>query len=138
MQIGRRTQLQRDDTWRDLADSSDTGSAVPELYHEHDPASGGKEALIERSDFFIRLATSHGHRRQGSMLVRRMYSCRGYEIDGRSGIMRGNEFSLQSCGPQGVSAPCRCGSTRRTGCWPTSCTASKSMGTANAALRSAR
>ena len=104
MQIGRRTQLQRDDSWRDPADDGgDPGSAVPELYHEHDSASGGNEALMERADFFIRLATSHGHRRQGSMLVRRMYSWRGYEIGSRSyDPMQGNEISLQACGPQGV------------------------------------
>jgi len=104
MQIGRRTQLQRNDTWREPSDDGDDpGSAVPELYHEHDPASGGNEALIERADFFIRLATSHGHRRQGSMLVRRMYSWRGYALGTRSGDpMHGNEVSLQACGPQGV------------------------------------
>jgi hypothetical protein len=105
MQIGRRTQLQRDDSWRELSDGGgDPGSAVPGLYHEHDPASeGGSGALIERADFFIRLATSHGHRRQGSMLVRRMYSWRGYDLGTSSGEpVRGNEVSLQACGPQGV------------------------------------
>ena len=103
MQIGRRTQLQRHDSWYELTDGRDPGSAVPELYHEHDPASRGREALLERADFFIRLATTHGHRRQGSMLVRRMYSWRGYELGTRSGgPMRGNEISLQACGPQGV------------------------------------
>jgi len=103
MQIGRRTQLRCHDSWHELTAGGDPGSAVPELYHEHDPASGGREALIERADFFIRLATTHGHRRQGSMLVRRMYSWRGYEPGTRSdGPMRGNEISLQACGPQGV------------------------------------
>lgn len=103
MQIGRRTHEQVDDNWDDLLDAAPDGSAVPCLYHERDHAAAADDVLVERSDFFIRLATTRGHRRQGSMLVHRMYSWRGYATGDSADVPHGaNQITLQACGPEGV------------------------------------
>jgi hypothetical protein len=101
MEFGRRMRDRVGDRWR-AADATEA-SAVPELYHDRDLAAGAEEVLIERSDFFIRLATTHGHRRQGSLLIHRMYSWRGYAWDMKDDLPHGpNQVTLQACGPEGV------------------------------------
>jgi hypothetical protein len=79
-----------------------TSIAVPELYHDQDLDSGTEEILLERDDFFIRLATTPRHRRQASMLIHRLYSWRGYAWDSARDLPHGpNQLTLQACGPQG-------------------------------------
>jgi hypothetical protein len=76
---------------------------VPELYHERDLHPGSEETLLKRSDFFIRLATTRGHRRQASMLIHRMYSWRGYAWETSGDLPHDpNHMTLQACGPHGT------------------------------------
>jgi hypothetical protein len=81
------------------------GLSVPGLYHDHDQDidAGREEILLERSDFFIRLATTSSHRRQASMLIHRLYSWRGYAWEATGDLPHGpNHMTLQACGPAGV------------------------------------
>lgn len=102
MQFDRRTKSRLDDDWVGAHDTPGGDSAVPHLYHEADRTADAGEILVERSDFHIRLATTHGHRRQGSMLIRRMYSRRGYATTGGDAMPNANQITLQACGPDGV------------------------------------
>jgi len=103
MYIQRRSRNDVEAALRESDQDSGEGSAIPELYHERDLESGAEEILIERDDFFIRLATTHGQRRQGSVLIHRMYSWRGYAWEMRDDLPHGpNQVTLQSCGPEGV------------------------------------
>ena len=103
MQIGKRTQVELDDRWTEAIEEAGVDAAVPHLYHQHDLATGAEEVLVERTDFFVRLATTRDHRRQGSMLIQRMYSWRGYAWEATGDLPHGpNQITLQACGPEGV------------------------------------
>lgn len=102
MQIGKRAQLGRANNWPEITQGPDA-LAVPALYHEGHLDPGAEEVLIERADFFIRLATTHGHRRQASMLIHRLYSWRGYAWEQNNDLPHGaNQMTLQACGPCGA------------------------------------
>jgi len=103
MEILRRTRVGPRDPWERIDADVATGPAIPELYHDRVLDANAEEVLVERRDFFIRLATTHGHRRQGSLLIRRMYSWRGYtwELD-EDAPHDPNQLTLQACGTDGV------------------------------------
>lgn len=46
---------------------------------EDEGKEGALECLIERGDYRVRLADTHGQRNQASMLIKRLYSWRGYQ-----------------------------------------------------------
>lgn len=56
-----------------------------------------REILLERSDFHVRLANTRGRRSQVSMLLKRMYSWRGYQWEMPDDPPRANEITLQAC-----------------------------------------
>ena len=57
-----------------------------------------EEILIERSDFYVRLASSRGRRSRSSLLIQRMYSWRGYKSNTREDpARRANQVTLQAC-----------------------------------------
>ena len=102
MQIGKRTQVRQANNWPETTPGRDA-LTVPTLYHDTDLDPGSEEILLERTDFFIRLATTQGHRRQASMLIHRLYSWRGYAWQAGDDLPHGpNQMTLQACGPQGV------------------------------------
>ena len=47
-------------------------------FSEDTPCADPPELIVARSDYRVRLASTAGHRSQASMLVERLYSCRGY------------------------------------------------------------
>ena len=63
MEILRRTRVVPRDPWETVDTPLESGSAIPELYHDRVLDANAEEVLVERRDFFIRLATTHGHRR---------------------------------------------------------------------------
>ena len=103
MEILRRTRVAPRDPWEGIDAPLESGSAIPELYHDRVLDPDAEEILVERRDFFIRLATTHGHRRQGSVLIHRMYSWRGYTWElGEEPPRDPNQVTLQACGHDGV------------------------------------
>jgi len=125
MQIGRRTQLQRDDSWREPPDDDggDPGSAVPELYHEHDPASDGNEGLIERADY------SSGSRPAMGIAGSAACSCDGCirgatTISSRVVVVRSaaTRSAFRLVAHKVCSARSRCSSILRKDCERTNCT----------------
>lgn len=51
---------------------------------EDEAKTDALECLIDRGDFRVRLADSHGQRNQASMLIKRLYSWRGYQTSSAS------------------------------------------------------
>ena len=101
MHIGKQARAGDAHNWFDTVQGT-RAVAVPELYHERDLDPGSEEILLERADFFIRLATTRGHRRQASMLIHRLYSWRGYAWEATGDLPHdANHMTLQACGPQG-------------------------------------
>jgi hypothetical protein len=101
VQIGKRVREREAPNWLDTVQGT-RAVAVPELYHERDLDPGTEEILLERADFFIRLATTRGHRRQASMLIHRLYSWRGYAWEATGDLPHDpNHMTLQACGPRG-------------------------------------
>jgi hypothetical protein len=99
--IGRRAHAGAANNWPETIQGPQA-LQVPELYHERDLDPGTEEILLERADFFIRLATTRGHRRQASMLIHRLYSWRGYAWGATGALPHDpNHMTLQACGPQG-------------------------------------
>src|SRR5689334_3471989 len=101
VQIGKRSRAAATHNWLDTVQPA-AAVVVPELYYERDLNPGTEEILLERDDFFIRLATTRGHRRQASMLIHRLYSWRGYAWEATGDLPNdANHMTLQACGPEG-------------------------------------
>jgi hypothetical protein len=101
VQIGKRTHQGPGNNWAETIQGHQA-VRVPSLYHERDLDPGTEEILLKREDFFIRLATTRGHRRQASMLIHRLYSWRGYAWDATGDLPHDpNHMTLQACGAQG-------------------------------------
>jgi N-acyl amino acid synthase FeeM len=102
MQIPRRAHLGRPNRWPETVHGTNS-LRVPALYHDRDAKPVAEDSLIERDDFFIRLATTRGHRREASMLIHRLYSWRGYEWNSGGELVHGpNQMTFQACGPRSV------------------------------------
>jgi hypothetical protein len=100
--IGKQTTRGKGNHWPETIQRTQ-GVSVPGLYHDRDLDPGTEEILLEREDFFIRLATTHGHRRQASMLIHKLYSWRGYAWEATGDLPHGpNHMTLQACGPVGA------------------------------------
>jgi hypothetical protein len=103
MEILRKRRASSSVSWAQSDADESAPSPIPELYHDRVVDEDAEEILVERTNFFIRLATTDQHQRQGSVLVRRMYSWRGYSWQAADEAPHSaNQVTLQACGPDGV------------------------------------
>ena len=71
---------------------------MKELAHEDAGAGDFEKVLVERSDFQVRLADTHGSRNKSSLLINRRYAWRGYKNDaGTASSPEANHITLQAC-----------------------------------------
>jgi hypothetical protein len=68
--------------------------------HEHSFDLGqlnSEQILLERSDFHVRLANTHGRRSSSSVLINRMYAWRGYKSNTNDDVAHADQVTLQAC-----------------------------------------